>query len=342
MVQSNPFDDKFGLETFYVSSNGIQIKKRCPECGMKALSCNLELGAYNCFHCGFSGFLNSKSFKLELQPKYDLNKQKVILNILSKSGLSSTHRNYLYKRGVYNPDKFLIFSCPCRPYELLKKSGLSDPDLLDSGLFWRSETGQIKPIRCIQDRIFIPYIRNGKVVTGKSRSLDIDTNDKFKYLCVPGPSIGKEVFDCTRYGYKDLLITEGELKAIVCWEFGYSCCSFPGMNPSKVAINRLLSIIKELKPERIFIIFDTDTNFETRLPAFKQTLNLSRLIKDNVCVNFLPTRNNVKVDLDSFLLKNDISEFNYFLDYSWTNKDKLLDHWNILYMKNLEALHGKK
>jgi ribosomal protein L37AE/L43A len=50
------FDERFGNETFQTCSNG-QIKKRCPECNHKSLSCNINLGVYNCFQCTYAGKL---------------------------------------------------------------------------------------------------------------------------------------------------------------------------------------------------------------------------------------------------------------------------------------------
>jgi DNA primase len=320
------FDEKFGQETFQTCSNG-QIKKRCPQCQHKSLSCNITVGVYNCFQCGFSGKLESNSKTIsKIKKKFSQSLQtKFLETVLDHSVLKESHRRYLLNSGILYPEKWNLKSVPINVKSLFKQCPNSD--LIKSGLFKESSAGIIPVQMFSTDNIIIPYYFNNKLVAAKTRSVILSTISKYKYMAFPESPTASYVYDCYIPGNTDLIITEGEKKAMISNSYGFSTCAFGGMNFTKEALKRLKGIVTKNKIKRLFIILDKDEDFDTSISAKIQACNLYEQFKTKACIVFLDQSNPEKVGLDDYLLKNGSKELEWILEETWKFREEEYQKW---------------
>lgn len=320
------FDEQFG-ETFQTC--GAQIKKRCPECQCKALSCNISLGIYRCFQCNYSGKLDIKvKVKKEaIKKKFSQKLQLQLLDrILENSILKDSHRRYLKKSGVLYPDQWNLKSVPLNPREICKD--FSSKDLLKSGLFKETGSGIVPIPTLSSDNIIIPYYDyEGNLVAAKTRNVILGTLSKYKYMAFPESPTSSFVYSCLIPGKKDLIITEGEKKAIIANSFGFSTCAFGGLGFGKDAVKRLKSIVIKEKISRLFIILDKDDDFDNKLSAKLQACKLFNEFSNKACIVFLDQMNPDKVGLDDYLLSYGSDELQWILEETWKERKQEFERW---------------
>lgn len=325
---TNLFNEKFGFEVFQTCSNG-QVKKRCPECNHKSLSCNILVGVYNCFQCSYSGKLETQE-KINIVPpkkKFSQKLQTEILQfILDNSVLKPSHRLYLQKSGVLYPEKWNVKSVPANLRLLLKD--YTDKQLLKSGLYKDNGNGVTVPTGALStDNIIIPYYYNGRLVAGKTRSVILTTVSKYKYMCFNESPVLDYVYDCTIPNRKTLIITEGEKKAMVANAYGFSTVAFGGMSFTKKSIKSLKEVIKKHNIDRLFIILDKDEDFLGSKSAKIQACKLYEEFKKIGCIVFLDLNNPEKVGLDDFLLSHSALDLESILESNWITREKDYIKW---------------
>ena len=326
------FNEKFGVEVFQTCSNG-QVKKRCPECDHKSLSCNILMGVFNCFQCTYSGRLETadKVTNKKIVKKFSQKLQTEILEkILESSELKPSHRKYLSKSGVLYPEKFNIKSIPStlKLKEVVKE--YTDAQLTKSGLYKLGKSGILAPVSALSsDNIIIPYYYNDKLVAAKTRSVILSTISKYKYMCFMESPTADYLYDCTISGKNDLIITEGEKKGIISNSFGFSTCAFGGMSYTKSAVKRLKGLVSKNKIKRLFIILDKDEDFATSISAKSQACKLYEEFNKIACIIFLDQLNPDKVGLDDYLLNYGSEELSFILENTWTYREEEYQKWKL-------------
>jgi hypothetical protein len=135
------------------------------------------------------------------------------------------------------------------------------------------------------------------------------------------------LYDCCIAGKSDLIITEGEKKAIVSNSFGFSTCAFGGLSYTKAAVKRLKGIISKNKIKRLFIILDKDDDFNTSISAKSQACKLYEEFEKIACIIFLDQLNPDKVGLDDYLLKHSSKELEWILEETWNHRRDEYERW---------------
>lgn len=316
------FIETFGQEVKAREGNNIRVM--CPECKHKSLSCNIQNGLINCFHCGYGKGtkFSGKSTGFVEEP-VDTEKHEFITNqILQLCSLSDEHRKYLVKRGIYHPEKYGIVSAPFRLDKILL-SKFSAQDLCSSGYFFPDSAYGYGMSRALAARrILIPFYQGDKIISLKSRARpDSDDPNEVRYICPKGSKIKSKVW------YKnpiksDAIVTEGELCAIAAEEIGFSGFGIPGIaqiSSSKFQ-NELKTLLVTSSVKRTFIILDSDPGIENDWSKLQHSLSLGMYLP-NSCIVYLPQDSKTeKMDLDLYLSRHSISDLTYLMEKCWVNR----------------------
>lgn len=299
------------------------IAVKCPKCKHNSLSCNIIHGAYLCFHCDYGrgkppikgqpGESLGEPVDKELQVK-------VLKNLLDNLTLSKTHKEYLKKRGVYNPEKYGIVTMSHEGAMFLNKN-YSPKELESSGLY-RNYNGRLSPTISLEwGRIIIPAWRGQKFVGIESRSDPYSSRDDVaKYASPRGGGSGKFIW--YKKVEKDFILTEGKLKAIVALEEGFTAGCLAGLNATKKAMEHMNFLVDKLGIERVFIIMDNHTN-KSDLETINRQVEKLHLTIPKSCIVSLPTKEG-KIDLDSFLLQNKRDDLIDLMEEAWQKNQREL------------------
>lgn len=326
---ADAFTDRFGPP---VKQHGGQLIFCCPTCAHKSLSANVVNGLYNCWSCGFS---QKKGGKVEgtagdyRETEIDRDLQrKMIRAVLDGWSLSNLHRGYLKKRGIFRPEKYKICTVPFDAVEQLI-TAFPKAHYEASGLINRDfETGKLRPAMCLEPRrILIPYWNGSEYITFKSRQnpFEFDEWDGWKYMSPRGSKVGSHLFYRVDFSSRDLLITEGELKALAALEAGFWTTAIPGIEFSKPVITELMALISRSRVQRAFIVLDNEPEIANHYPVLRSMYRLSEWLGNKACIVPLPKKaEHLKMDLDLFFSSHNANDLEDVLEDSWCKRSKTL------------------
>jgi hypothetical protein len=314
----------------YVRESSTKYKFNCPECGSeKSLHLNplKDGGPCICIACGLranavsilklKGSQAVTAIKLK-SPDWNLISQ--ICDFIVKEGeIRSVHGNWLKGRGIRanSADTPEISSMIVRSsdkvfHSLLKNFTLHE--LTECGFcIQRGEPPPMAPGFLGANRILIPYFNEeGKPVYIRSRYAG--NTEGVKYLAppkIPGVAFSWG-WETVRNKSDYVIITEGEFKAQAAKQLGFPCVALPGMNSGYENI-AMLCVKKNV--ETVYVLFDTETeitsNGISKMQGVRAAMNsLCETLLDfdlNPIVCELPALDNMKTDLDGFILKRGLS-----------------------------------
>jgi ribosomal protein L37AE/L43A len=312
--------EKFGEP---VSESSNEMKFACPMCGHKALTVNMEIGLYYCFICSF-GSSKAPIFENTTFVKRAVNHttQKAIMQWLYENlKLSASHREYLRRRGIYHPEKYGLATIPPRVEFQLKKH-FTEVELLESGFYRVDKSLGINGWPCLKhNRIFIPILEDNKVVCCKTR-LDPreDMFNDIKYALPTGSTSNRHVAHYqSNSPYR--ILTEGEFKAMACNELGIDAIASPGINGAAA----LMSYAKRLDhKKRSFIIFDSERE-DSKILGRIQSAKIAQVIPNSAIVLLPKDNTDEKMDLDLYLTRYSLEDFEDLLEDFWLNRDRVLE-----------------
>jgi len=299
------------------SGSTAELKFRCPVCGKKSLSCNTVTGLCHCFKCGYGkgeSPVKGKPSKQKTTPIDNELQSKLLTFSQAVSNIPPHYREYLKKRGVYNPEAYGIF-IPTISLLMELRSNFTEEELEFSGLFYRFDgTLELTPALS-PGRIAIPYYEGTKLIACKARRNPFFFNEgDLKYLQPRGSIAGSMVWSKLDPSADYLILTEGELKAITAIEHGFNCVGSSGMNISAAAINYLTRLSKGIS--KIFVAYDRDADNNN---ALKEALGVWKRFRERAAIVVFP-HTGFKVDLDSFILNNGIEALEALLQESWEKR----------------------
>jgi hypothetical protein len=319
------FLEKYGNEIFF--EDHTSIKLRCPECGGKSLSCSLIHGLVWCFKCCYGKGIRPIEGERKVDDSLPVNSElhlRVIDKLLEISNLDDSSREYLKTRGINNPDIYQIKNVPLFIGNRLKEF-FNEEELLSSGFFNKIDNKVIEGLAIKPRRIILPYWQGNNVIGLKTRIRPYIEEDKEKRYAYPrGSNISKNLW--YRSLPRDLvIITEGEIKAIVGSQFGFSCCAVPGI--ANTGHPNIIAKIKELtaNTSKIIVCLDSDENYETKFSLQNAAYNIAKNFIDKSTILWLPQENNEKVDLDSYLVKFGAENLTELIEKAWNNKEFILE-----------------
>lgn len=327
-------------EMFYTShlgkgikTSGSNIRYRCwrSECRKKpghTFCVNISNGQYVCHRCEFNsdgyGKGNTKTFSkllnielpkdiqpsinIEYEDNFDQNIAEYVYTYLVEHlYLNSFHEQELINtRGLKYPDRY--------PYNLKSSNGaskllqlvFSEDELTKCGLLYRRNLdNKLVTHGSIWDnRVIIPYYENNKVTFFRSRG-----NTKRKYLSPIGAKTRLRIWGTPQENNTQLIITEGEFKAMTAVEYGFNCMALPGMNSS---YDKFKQVCIENCIKEVTICFDTQIDSKVAMENVEGAVSkLTNTLRENTNIkvyrSILPLDNDIcnglKTDIDQFILK---------------------------------------
>lgn len=265
-------------------------KTQCPECSGDNFYVTPSNGVGYCFNCAYAERDGSRTREKPVQsPHVDIYRE--LYSEVARyyhSCLQPEHVVYLHERGITDDtiQRMKIGYCPT-DIHLLYKHPLSD----DSGL-----TLNAKP--ALAGRIVFPYFLHDMIVDLRGRQYDIDSDKKYLSLYKSSVYRGANFAYNVNTTADDIIITEGEIKAIVPSQEGYAVHGLPGI------LSRRITAIKPYK--RAIALFDNQKQHIK--DVHRAIMRLASRI-DNMYVATLPLRGDDKQDIDSYILKYGIGAF---------------------------------
>ena len=325
LTYEEQFIKLYGQPTHRTTSG--EMKVWCPNCRKKSLSCNVVSGKFKCWlGCGLQGHLAGYSTQAP-EPQVDVQTQRKILDFIwSRSSLSEVHRDYLLKRGIWNPGRYGFKTVPFGLQATLE-ANFSRSELQDGGILTCVEGNCKLDWSLRKPRLMIPYISDGQILGLKMRANDVEFIDPaFKYMWPKGSPVKTLLWHPDLLG-PDTILTEGEIAACVGCEYGVPSCGIPGMNCNLGSIRKFNALCYRSQVKRKFIIIDTDLEMEDRVSNIKNALKIQANVPGS-CIAFLPHDGLVKsVDLDYFLNTYGVDRLYEVLEDAWIQRNIYKQHW---------------
>lgn len=263
------------------------MKIPCPQCGKGNFYVTEKLGY--CFNCTYTErFTQEVVARVRSKHIPEIRKLYGELAQYYHSCLDTPQRQYLHERGMTDAtiDALKIGYCPVgmsiyNKHPLAEEAGI--------GTFGAH----------LADRIIFPYMLHGNVTDLRGR---LWRGDGAKYISLKNSSYfrGADFSYLVDITADDVIITEGEIKAILPYQYGMAAHALPGMNsyrePAIAATKRQI------------IIFDTQKDARLQRHVNQAVHNLAHRL-DNPYVAFLPLRGKDKQDIDSYILDYGIEAF---------------------------------
>jgi hypothetical protein len=328
---ADAFAEKFG---YPVRQVGPEVIFECPKCCHRSLSCNITNGLYKCWCCGFSrkdgGTIEGAPGEYREIPVDRELQQQLVRYCVENFRLSDSHRDHLKERGIYRPELYKISTIPFDAVAQLVQA-FPSADLEASGMLVRDfSTSKLRPGLTLEPRrILIPYWHGDEYVSFKARSnpFEFQEKDNWKYASPRGSRVGSHLFYRNDFQSTDLLVTEGELKALAALEAGVSTVAIPGIEFTSSVVIQLTSLIVRTQAQRVFIALDNEPDLADHYPVLRSMVRLSSIIGSRACILVLPKKSpGQKMDLDLFLSQHNSSDLEDVMEDSW-HKRKLTLNW---------------
>jgi len=220
------------------------------------------------------------------------------------SCISKEHEEFLKQRGITQEaiSFFKIGFCPSGTSpmyltETAKEAGLAD--------------GRGRP--WLADRIVFPYIADREVTDLRGRTMTGE-DPKYKSLYHRSEQRGALYpynFDAAMKKAaetKTLIVTEGEIKAVVADRHNFAIMALPGMLSYRPALVQQPGI-------KIVVMFDNSSDPDDKVRVDRAIARLAQRVP-NFSVVTLPLLGRDKMDIDTYLLAADNNEarFKHFID----------------------------
>jgi DNA primase len=265
-------------------------KTECPRCHSSGnnfyITPDNGIGyCFNCFYFEKDGEFDDKPRKMSDYVE-DIRALYTQAARYYHNSLTTKATKYLYQRGFNDKtiQDLQIGYCPEGKSPLYK--GMI---ARDAGLVYPNNTG------FLADRITFPYLAdNGMVTDIRGRSMNPDDETKYKSL------LGSSYYRGAIYPYnyhlhteKQILLTEGEIKADIAYQIGIPTMALPGMGIWREGLH-------QCDNTEFIILYDTQKhNMHFVRHAIIRT---ARKLK-NPKVATMPLMGEEKQDIDSFILR---------------------------------------
>ncbi|MFC1475785.1 toprim domain-containing protein [Candidatus Zixiibacteriota bacterium] len=221
------------------SDSGDELRADCRFCQPPDIGGHLyfsrETGQYYCHKCGAKGNLSTLGW-LNKTGDYDpyssdVEHQRIIQSAAEyyASSLSTEAREYLYNRKFTDETiaQFMLGAAFGRVFDHLKNRGYDVRAIQNSGLIRKDGRDYL------HNRITVPYMESGQVVTIRGRIIPSAAAHGPKYLTLKGDVVRLFNRDALRTCPEQVLLCEGELDAIIAGQFGFAAVGVPGAQQFK-------------------------------------------------------------------------------------------------------------
>ncbi len=296
----------------------LSIRKRrehevlgiCPVCGCDDANFNTAKLVWRCWHCDSSGLIyptEGYEIKEEVVPVLDVPKIRDFYKSLADSfhsTLSMSVKEFLYSRGLTDDtiDKFKLGYCAPDFYNEYDNKIAEDAGVIYQGY------------SILSNRVIFPYIVNDCITDLRGRVIDSFNykNNTPKYLSLAGnyESRGATYFfnhDVISQNHT-ILLTEGEIKALVAVQYGFPMIATPGIYRWTDEWTNLL------RDREVILVPDTEIVEKRRTPAYLQAKMLSYYLPNLKVATMLMRKGEEKVDVDTYLITRGAKSFQRVID----------------------------
>ena len=283
-------------------------KTTCPECRGHNLYVTPDNGVEHCFNCGYTKGTRKESPEQLMAVSENLETIRSYYTKLAAyyhACLTPKARDYLHSRGISDRSisENLIGYCPSGAHSVYQEPIAREAGIAGSG-----------NASVLAGRVIFPYVVNGQVVDLRGRSLDPDEETRYKGPYGRARFRGADEWPympvATHRGENSLpvVVTEGEIKALLCAQSGIPAVSVPGINSWKWRLRSLYSTRQRV------IVFDSQADKAVAEHVYAAVDSLaSRMGECHVL--FLPLKGK-KMDVDTFILTKGAEEFKLLLSCS--------------------------
>lgn len=283
----------------YIRNNGTKKNKvRCPSCAGNDLGVKPSDGFAHCWECGANYRIGEDNGTYRRPRDDGVTFDTAAIRQLYGEATDYYHScigkeqlDFLRTRGIDDTaiELFKIGFCPNSSAPMYTSKTARESGLADSrGTPW------------LADRIVFPYIAEGVVTDIRGRTMQSDDDMKYKSLYHGSRARGAIYpynYDAAltlAHKTKQLILTEGEIKAVVADRYGFATMALPGMLSYRPGLVMQAGI-------QLIVIYDSSNLKEDRLRVDKAIRDLARRIPEFSVVT-LPLLGNTKMDVDSFIL----------------------------------------
>lgn len=288
------------VKSLTIDDSKVEVRGYCPSCRCNDAYFNMQKGVWHCFQCPARGTIGGVVTYVAQQqePVYDIPKIRELYKKLAKryhDNITDEAVTYLNSRGITDSaiEEFRLGFCSTDYVD-----EYSEVDLAEMAGVLSGNTPSLL------NRIVIPYMVGDEVVDLRGRYIDgtyqPPNTPKYKSLFGSRSSRGASYL----YNYnviddnQEIVITEGEFKAIVGKVFGFSIVSTPGV---QVWDNSWSSLFREKRP---VLVADFDARSGTKTPAYTMAKLLNTKIPHLRVASLRWLGSTKKVDIDSLLLSH--------------------------------------
>lgn len=284
-------------------------KTTCPQCDGHNLYITPDNGLEHCFNCGYSKGVRKDNPEQLLKVSDQLDEIRFYYTRLADyyhACITKEVRDFFYSRGLN--DQTIVANrlgyCPPGPHALYQ-----DPVAREAGIAGSQSTS------VLAGRAIFPYNSpRRQVVDLRGRSLDPAEELRYK-----GPYGRAHYRGADEYPYipahppiektsDPVVITEGEIKALLCTQEGVPAMALPGINSWKWRLRGCYPGLTRV------IIFDSQADRAVAENVYSAVDTLAmRMGECNVL--FLPL-SGAKMDVDTFILTKGIDTFKLLLKHS--------------------------
>lgn len=339
----NIINDEADIKEVWNEFVGVKLnssnKALCPFHNEKtpSLSLNISENYFYCFGCGCGGDviklvelienvsplkackliakrLNIAIPSLSKKKLKKIQKQRAkwneILKVYNKAldyfvnNLKAKHINFLKSKYGLSENTIKTFKLGFTDGRLRKQleQNFSRDLLVKTGLFYLDK-GSLKDN--FRNRIIIPYLKEGQVVSFTGRALEFDNPVKYKNLISTkdyiADSVRQKLLTAIYKDKKTLIITEGLMDTLAGYQAGYSCV---GLGTNGLTKNKKKELYKMLNNfDNIVLIFDSEEAKHGLNGAIKTAKTILKDTKKLIKIAQLPRAEGIKkIDMADFLL----------------------------------------
>lgn len=259
----------------------------CPKCGGNSYVYTHDIEFGYCFLCTYKEYKGNVTHQEKVRSEYVdeiRNYYKQLAHYYHKS-LTKQALTFLHQRGFTNDtiERFLIGYCPQESSPLYR-----DQIAVEAGIGLPHDSTSV-----LAGRITFPYFFNDDTIVDiRGRSLDPDEAIKYK------SPYHSSYYRAADYLYNNhlsnadtIIVTEGEIKADISTQSGFTTLAMPGINSIKKFLQR--------ENQKVIIVFDSQRkNQQFVNQAIKK---VSKEFNDPY-IGTLPLLNKDKQDIDGFIL----------------------------------------
>jgi hypothetical protein len=285
----------------------------CPGCGGNDLWYTDDNGSAFCFECGVNYKVTDEEHSYEAKDDgrvvFDVQRIRELYHSAHDfytHSLTRDHKAYLHDRGMDDTaiETFKVGYCPTNRMPFYFEPIAKDAGLLD-----------YKGDPALVNRVVFPYMAEDSITDLRGRVIETEVPAP-KYRGLRHRSISRGAIYPFNYAramefardQKIVILTEGEIKAIIADMHGFPCVALPGMLAWKPGFI--------VRPDvKVIIAFDSNRLVEDRARVDKAIQRVSRRLL-NSYVTVLPLLGESKMDIDSFLLHSQggYSRFKHLID----------------------------